>query len=232
MNTGIPTHIAIIPDGNRRWASEHGVSPLDGYKQGAEVLRAIMPHAADAGVKYISIWGMSLDNFTKRSISEVAGLLSLFRSEFHNLATSDDIHRRKVKINVFGRWEEKFPKLVKSAIQKAINATSEYTDHHMNFFLAYNGVDEMTQAIQTIIASGVQTVTPEIIKQHLFTKDLPPVDLIIRTGGEPHLSAGFMMWDVTDSQLWFTEKLWPAFTEKDLDEALEEYSKRQRRKGA
>lgn len=232
MNIGIPTHIAIIPDGNRRWAAEHGVSALRGHKQGAEVLRAIMPHAADAGVKYISIWGMSLDNFTKRSMSEVAGLLSLFRSEFLKLATSDDVHSRKVKINVFGRWEEKFPKPVKSAVQKAIDATSEFEDHYMNFFLAYNGVDEMTQAIQSIIAGGVHTVTPEIIKQHLFTRDLPPVDLIIRTGGEPHLSAGFMMWDVTDSQLWFTEKLWPQFSSEDLDVAIDEYSKRQRRKGA
>lgn len=232
MNNAIPTHIAIIPDGNRRWAVENNVSALDGHKQGAEALRAIMPHAADAGVKYISIWGMSLDNFTKRSMSEVAGLLALFRTEFLSLATSDDIHTRKVKIQVFGRWEEKFPQPVKSAIQKAIDATSNYTDHYMNFFLAYNGVDEMTQAIQDMIAEGVQTVTPEIIKQHLFTKDLPSVDLIVRTGGEPHLSAGFMMWDVTDSQLWFTEKLWPAFDSKDFDEALSEYANRQRRKGA
>ena len=232
MNKTIPTHIAIIPDGNRRWAVEKNMSALDGHKQGAEALRAIMPHAADAGVKYISIWGMSLDNFTKRSMSEVAGLLALFRSEFLSLATSDDIHTRKVKINVFGRWEEKFPKPVKNAIQKAIDATKDYSEHYMNFFLAYNGVDEMTQAMQDIISEGVQTVTPEIIKQHLFTKDLPPVDLIVRTGGEPHLSAGFMMWDVTDSQLWFTQTLWPEFTSTDLDEAIGEYTKRQRRKGA
>lgn len=232
MKTSIPTHIAIIPDGNRRWASEHHVSPLDGHRQGSEVMRSIMPHAADVGVKYISVWGMSLDNFTKRSVTEVTGLLALFRSEFLDLARSDDIHQRKVKINVFGRWKEKFPLPVKSAVQKAIDATSNYTDHYLNFFLAYNGVDEMTQAIQQVITSGVQTVTPEIIKQHLFTKDLPPVDLIVRTGGEPHLSAGFMMWDVTDSQLWFTEKLWPAFTTQDLDTAMGEYSTRQRRKGA
>ena len=90
----------------------------------------------------------------------------------------------------------------------------------------------MMQAMKDIIQEGVQDITPEIIKQHLFTKDLPPVDFIIRTGGEPHLSAGFMMWDVTDSQLWFTEKLWPEFTTKDFDEAIEEYAKRQRRKGA
>lgn len=232
MSSGIPTHIAIIPDGNRRWASDHGKSPIDGHTQGAEVMRVIMPHAADVGVKYVSIWGMSLDNFTKRSLTEVAGLLSLFRSEFLDLAVSDDIHTRKVKINVIGRWKEKFPLPVRSAVQKAIDATAHYTDHYLNFFLAYDGVDEMTQAIEALVKEGVQTITREVVKQHLFTKDLPSVDLIVRTGGEPHLSAGFMMWDVTDSQLWFTEKLWPTFSPEDLDEAIAQYGQRQRRKGA
>lgn len=232
MTTSIPTHIAIIPDGNRRWASEQNLSPIDGHKQGAEVMRVIMPHAADAGVKYVSVWGMSLDNFTKRSLTEVGGLLALFRSEFLDLAVSDDIHKRKVQINVIGRWREKFPLPVRTAVQKAIDATAHYTDHYLTFCLAYDGVDEMLQAIEALVQEGVKNVTPEVVKQHLFTKDLPSVDLIVRTGGEPHLSAGFMMWDVTDSQLWFTEKLWPTFTSEDLDEAITEYGKRQRRKGA
>ena len=232
MSENIPIHVAIIPDGNRRWAKEQGVSAIDGHKQGSEVMRAIMPHAADVGVKYISVWGMSLDNFTKRSLAEVGGLLALFRSEFLDLAVSDDIHSRKVKINVFGRWKEKFPLPVKNAVQKAIDATSHYTDHYLNFFLAYDGIDEMTQAIEALVKEGVKKINREVVKQHLFTKDLPPVDLIIRTGGEPHLSAGFMMWDVTDSQLWFTEKLWPEFSSADFDIAIEQYKARQRRKGA
>jgi undecaprenyl diphosphate synthase len=201
MKENIPIHIAIIPDGNRRWAKEQNASPIEGHRQGAEVMRVLMPHAADRGVRYVSIWGMSLDNFKKRDMKEVAGLLALFRSEFLNLATSEDIHSRKVRINVIGRWREKFPLPVKSAIQKAIDATAHYNERYLNFFLAYDGIDEMTQAITDIIQEGVREVTPEVIKQHLFTKDLPSVDLIVRTGGEPHLSAGFMMWDVTDSQL-------------------------------
>ncbi len=232
MKENIPTHIAIIPDGNRRWAKDQNISPIEGHRQGAEVMRVLMPHAADQGVQYVSIWGMSLDNFKKRDMKEVAGLLALFRSEFLNLATSEDIHTRKVRINVIGRWREKFPLPVKSAVQKAIDATAHYSNHYLNFFLAYDGIDEMKQAIYDMIREGVETVTSETIKQHLFTKDLPPVDLIIRTGGEPHLSAGFMMWDVTDSQLWFTDKFWPSFTSADFDVALEEYASRQRRKGA
>ncbi|MEO6077205.1 MAG: polyprenyl diphosphate synthase [Candidatus Andersenbacteria bacterium] len=232
MSDTIPRHIAIIPDGNRRWAASQGKTAIDGHAAGAEVLRAIMPHAADQGVEYISIWGMSLDNFTKRDLSEVTGLLGLFHKEFTDLAVSDDVHSRQVKISVFGRWQEKFPFPVKNKVQGAIDATAHYSKHFMNFFLAYNGVDEMLEAIKNISQEGITDITPEVVKQHLFTKDLPEVDLIIRTGGEPHLSAGFMMWDVTDSQLWFTQKLWPEFTTKDFDEAITEYATRQRRKGA
>jgi undecaprenyl diphosphate synthase len=228
----IPRHVAIIPDGNRRWAKDNGKSPLEGHAQGAEVLRLVMPHAADQGVEHVSIWGMSLDNFTKRGITEVTGLLALFRKEFKDLSVSEEIHSRQTRVNVFGRWREKFPLPVRSSVESAINATGHYSKHFLNFFLAYDGVDEMTQAITNMLAEGVKDVTRETVKQHLFTKDLPPVDLIIRTGGEPHLSAGFMMWDVTDSQLWFTQKLWPEFTTADFDEALGEYATRQRRKGA
>lgn len=228
----VPRHVAIIPDGNRRWAIEHRVSAVDGHAQGAQVMRIVMPYAADQGVEHISLWGMSLDNFTKRSISEVTGLLALFRKEFQDLAINQDIHSRHTRVNVFGRWQEKFPFPVRISVEKAIAATSCYSQHYLNFFLAYDGVDEMTAAVQNIITEGITSVTPDIIKQHLFTKDLPPVDFIIRTGGEPHLSAGFMMWDVTDSQLWFTEKLWPDFTTADFDAALAAYATRHRRKGA
>ena len=232
MNESIPRHVAIIPDGNRRWAKAHDKNAIDGHTAGSEVLKKIMPHAADRGVEHISIWGMSLDNFTKRDISEVTGLLNLFRNEFKDLITSDDIHSRNVKISVLGRWREKFPFPVKANIDKAIEASKGYSKHFLNFFLAYNGVDEMIQAIKDIVKNGDRDITEETVKQYLFTKDMPPVDLIIRTGGEPHLSAGFMMWDVTDSQLWFTQKLWPEFSTADFDEALEEFAQRQRRKGA
>lgn len=227
----IPQHVAIIPDGNRRWASDQGKAPLEGHKAGVKVFRDISLHAADRGVTYFSAWGMSLDNFTKRSAQEVVGLLNIFRQEFKNLATSDDIHSRQVRINVIGRWREKFPLPVRKAVEGALSATEGYSKHFLNFFLAYNGNDEMLQAIEDIIASGEKNVTPELLKQHLFTKNLPPVDLLIRTAGEPHNSAGFMMWDVSESQLHFTETLWPEFVTADFDKALEDYATRHRRFG-
>lgn len=227
----VPTHVAIIPDGNRRWAKEQGLSALEGHQKGAEVFRDVALHAADRGVTHLSMWGMSLDNFSKRSPIEVKGLLSIFEQEFNELADSSDIHEREARINVIGRWQEKFPKRVRSAAERAIEATKGYSKHHLNFFLAYNGTDEMVSAVQAIIDSGKTSVLPNDIKEHLLTRDLPPVDLLLRTGGEPHLSAGFMMWDVADAQLYFTDTLWPAFGVAGLNQALDDYAARGRRFG-
>ena len=227
----LPRHVVIIPDGNRRWAKEHGKSVIEGHEAGVEIFEEITMHAADRGVEYLSAWGMSLDNFTKRPAREVVGLLNIFRKEFKKLATSDKIHDRQVKINVIGRWRKKFPAPVKKAIDEALSATEDYSQHFLNFFLAYGGTDEMLQAVKSMVKQGVKKVTPESLKRHLLTKDLPPVDLLIRTGGDPHNSDGFMMWDMTDVQYYFVDKCWPAFTTKDFDNALEEYAARQRRFG-
>lgn len=231
----LPRHIAITPDGNRRWAKLHGKTSYQGHEEGTKVFKKILNHAQEKQIEHVSMWGMSLDNFVKRSPGEVAGLLKLFRGEFRDLARDEDIHRNRVKVNVLGRWEEKFPFPVKNAVQEAMDATKDYSNLFLNIFLAYSGTDEMLAAVREIagkarLASNL-AVTPQLIKQHLFTKDLPPVDLLIRTGGEPHLSAGFMMWDVADAQLYFTEKFWPDFKTSDFDEALEQYSARERRYG-
>lgn len=231
----LPLHIAITPDGNRRWARAHDRSPLEGHEMGSKVFKQIIRHAADRGVKYVSIWGMSLDNFVKRNPREVAGLLRLFRDEFQALAQDEEIHRQGVRVNVLGRWKEKFPFPVRRSIQRAVDTTKDYGGLFLNIFLAYSGTDEMLEAVRRIAGEARKAsrlrVTPELLKQHLFTRDLPPVDLLIRTGGEPHLSAGFMMWDVADAQLYFTQKYWPDFTPQDLDEALAQYAASERRFG-
>lgn len=234
----VPTHVAIIPDGNRRWAKVRGKSALAGHQAGAEAFREIALHAADRGISSLSIWGLSLENAGKRSPIELAGLMKIFQSQFRSLAESEDIHSRQVKINVIGRWREKLPALVRREIEAAIEVTKDYQKFLLNFFLAYNGTDEMVQVVRNIIAEnrvsepGSETgVTGETIKKHLFTKDLPPVDLVIRTGGEPHLSAGFMMWDAADAELYFPEVFWPDFTPAEFDKALDFYAARERRFG-
>lgn len=233
MTEKIPTHVAIIPDGNRRWARQQVKGAMFGHKAGTERFREISLYAADRGVKYLSAWGLSLENTRKRGPVELAGLMKIFREQFQQLQTSDDIHAREVRINVIGRWREKFPAIVKTEIEKAVEATEDYDKFFLNFFLAYNGTDEMIQAVQNLMsAPGAEMViTGEDIKRNLFTKDLPPVDLVIRTGGEPHLSAGFMMWDVADAELYFPDVYWPDFTPAEFDKALKFYGRRERRFG-
>ncbi|MEK7556882.1 MAG: polyprenyl diphosphate synthase [Patescibacteria group bacterium] len=227
----VPTHVAIIPDGNRRWAREKGKGVMEGHEAGAEAFRAIALHAADCGVKHLSVWGLSLENAKKRSLREMAGLMNIFRKQFMSLKESDDIHSRQVKINVFGWWQKQFPARVRHEIEAAISATEHYSSYFLNFFLAYSGTNEMALAIQNILRNPPAKVTDETIKHSLLTKDLPAVDLVIRTGGEPHLSAGFMMWDVADAELYFPEVHWPDFTPAEFDKALEFYASRERRFG-
>lgn len=234
MAKTIPIHVAIIPDGNRRWAKQHSETDVAGHQAGTERFREISLHAADRGVKYLSAWGLSLENARKRSVTEMAGLMNIFRKEFKSLKTSDDIHSRHVHINVLGRWREKFPKFVTREVEEAIDATRDYKKYFLNFFLAYNGTDEMLQAVSNLISTyevEMGRVTGKMLKQQLMTKDLPPVDLVIRTGGEPHLSAGFMMWDVADAELYFPDVFWPDFTPAEFDKALKFYSDRERRFG-
>jgi undecaprenyl diphosphate synthase len=236
MTASIPRHVALIPDGNRRWAKSKGLTTFAGHQKGIQAFEEIAQHAAERGIEHVSLWGLSVDNLTKRSPAEVAGLLKIFREEFAKLTESESIHQQETKIRVLGQWQKKFPLPVKRAIEAAIAATSGYRQHNLNFFLAYNGTDEMLQAVKTLVNEARRVpkvqVTARLLKQHLLTRDLPPVDLLIRTGGEPHLSAGFMMWDIADAQLYFTKALWPEFTTQLFDEALAEYAVRERRFGA
>ena len=138
-----------------------------------------------------------------------------------------------MQINIIGHWKEKFPKKLVKLFEKIIEKTKNYNKHNLNFFLAYNGDDDMQTAIKNIVNSGISAkdLSPEIIKSHLMTKNLPAVDFMIRTGGEPHLSTGFLMWDTANSQLYFTDKYFPDFNASEFRIAIEEYQSRQRRKG-
>lgn len=230
-----PRHIAIIPDGNRRWALEHKKRAMDGHAAGAAAFRRIAEYAAKRGVEYLSIWGLSLDNMSKRRPTEVGGLLRIFRQEFKELTKSAFVHDQQIRIQAFGHWREQFPMPVRREIEAAETVTKDYSKKFLNFFLAYNGTDEMVMAIRNMLDRRTvrpKNITGETIKQHLFTKDLPPVDLLIRTGGEPHLSAGFMMWDTADAQLYFTRQLWPDFDTAAFEEALHDFNQRQRRFGS
>lgn len=231
--SSLPHHVVIIPDGNRRWAEERGLEPWKGHEAGAENTEKLVREAQRLGVQEISFWGSSLENLIKRPVVESKALLRIYETYFKKLVESEDIHRDEVRIRFIGHWEEQFPGSLKEVMYRCLEATKKYNKRYLNFFLAYSGDDEMRLAIQNIAknvsAGGV--VTDEMIKENLMTKDLPPVDLLIRTGGDPHLSAGFMMWDMANAQLYFSEKYYPDFDEAAFRKALSDYADRERRFG-
>lgn len=227
----IPSHIAIIPDGNRRWATQQNTSVKEGHTVGVDTFRTVVNHAADRGVKTVSIWGMSLDNFLRRNPVEVKNLLDIFTHQFTSMLEDRDIHDRGIRVRVFGRWQEKFPQKLTALVSEVEGTTKKYSNYALNLFLAYNGTDEMVRAVQHIVDSGKRRVTSKLIKDNLFTRGMPPVDLLIRTGGDPHLSAGFMMWDIADAEMYFTRTLWPGFTTQEFDVALGDFANRRRMGG-
>jgi undecaprenyl diphosphate synthase len=236
MQTGktLPNHVVIIPDGNRRWARERGLDPWKGHEAGAENTERLIREARRLGIREISFWGSSIENLTKRPLAESKALLRIYETYFSRLAESEEIHADQARIRCIGHWEEQFPDSLKKVLSRCIESTKGYDRYFLNFFLAYSGNDEMRLAFEKVsreLPPG-ERVTDELIKKHLMTHELPPVDYLIRTGGEPHLSAGFMMWDIANSQLFFSEKLYPDFGPEAFSEAIAEYQERGRRFGS
>lgn len=229
----IPKHVAIIPDGNRRWAKKRNLAIFMGHEKGSDASEKVIEKALEMKIPYLTIWGSSLDNILKRPKSEVNYLFQVFEKEFKKLADNQKVHKNKVRVEVIGKWRELFPEQTKKAIEEAIKKTKGYDKYFITFLMAYNGTDEMLECVKKIKEKRGD-VTEKTIMENLWTKDLPPVDLLIRTGCEndPHLSAGFMMWHTAYSQLYFTNKYFPDFKEKQFEEAIENYSERERRKGS
>ena len=229
----IPYHVALIPDGNRRWAKERGQLPWEGHDAGAKNTEQIVEKARELGVRMISFWGSSLENMAKRPLDEKRELLRIYETYFVKLIENESVHRDGVRIRMLGRWREQFPDTLKQLLIRCEEETKTYTEYGLNFFLAYSGDDEMLSAVRSLISSGIRAedISMETLKQSLLTRELPPVDYLIRTGGEPHLSAGFMMWDIANAQLYFSEKYYPDFGSEAFAESLEDYARRARRFG-
>ncbi len=231
----LPKHIVIIPDGNRRWAKKRGLPSFIGHREGAKAIEKLLGAVLDMGVENLTIWGTSVDNVTKRSPAEVKFLMKIFELYFKKLAKRKELREDEIKVDILGRWKEFFPDATKKAMQSAIDATKKYKKRRLTFLMAYSGFDEMTEAIKKISELKAKNkklkVDGDLIKNNLWTKNLPPVDLVIRTGGEPHWSSGLMMWDVANSQLYFTETLLPDFSVAEFKKALENYDVTERRMG-
>ncbi len=230
MDNKVPQHIVLFPDGNRRWAKERGLPTLQGHWQGYQNLLKFCQWCQKRGVKILTAFGFSTENW-KRTKEEVNYLMRLFEKGLSQKSNIKDFQKNKVKVKIIGQ-KEKFPKSLQRVVSDVENLTKDNKNLQLNLAVSYGGRWDITQAVQQIVEKKIPAskITEELIGEHLSTAGLPEPDLIIRAGGEKRLS-NFVLWQGAYSELYFSPKLWPAFSEKDLDEALKEYSLRQRRFG-
>ncbi len=235
MKDNLPKHIVVIPDGNRRWARAKNLKPWVGHREGMKRIGELLEESIKLGIPHFSFWGLSVDNIKNRPKKEIDFLLDIFDRNLKKLIKGKEIYEKKVRIRVLGFWRKFFPKELCQSIEKIMSVTKNHDRFFLNLFLAYNGTDEMLGAIKQIKKQVSRNpnlrITPNLIKENLFTKGLPPVDYLIRTGGEPHLSAGFMMWDIANVQFYFTKIYFPDFDRRELRKAIREYQRRKRRFG-
>lgn len=232
MEICVPNHIAIIPDGNRRWAINQKKKVFLGHKEGAVILEKILRASFDAGVHCFTVWGASEDNLTKRSRDEVRVLSKIFISTLTKLLKSKELKQYDVRIFIRGRFRELLNNEALNDIAEKIEKETEHRSGKiLTVLLGYDGRKEMLSAISKI-QKQKREITEQLLLDQLWTGHLPPIDFVIRTGGEPHWSAGFMMWHTANSEFYFTKTLWPAFSEKELSSAFREFARRRRMMGA
>jgi undecaprenyl diphosphate synthase len=224
-----PVHIAIIPDGNRRWAIKKGISKQEGYATGIRKIGDVLKWCKSEDIRMLTMWGFSTDNF-KRDRSEVGALFELFKENLRKAIDSDDSNKKELRVRFFGRLAL-FPPEMQEMIRKAEKATAGgQRKYQLNLLLSYGGREELVDAVNSILAERVEKVDEKAISDHLYTRGLPDPDLIIRTSGEQRLS-GLMPWQSCYSEFYFCRKLWPDFTRKDFEAALKEFARRRRRYG-
>ncbi len=229
----MPKHIAIIMDGNRRWAKKQGKSASFGHKEGAKTLEKIVRYANKIGLKYITVYAFSTENW-KRAEEEVKALMALLQSYLDDYSKRADSENIRVKI--LGDITALSQGMQKSIIN-CMERTKNNTGVTFNIALNYGGRDEIVKSVQNIVKEvqngniKIDEINEEVISNNLYTKGQPDPDLLIRTSGEMRLS-NFLPWQLVYSEFLFVDKNWPDFTEEDLDNAILEYQKRTRKFGA
>jgi undecaprenyl diphosphate synthase len=225
----LPKHVAIIPDGNRRWAKEKNLPTFQGHRKGAEAADKIIRKARAMGITILSIWGFSTENWM-RAKNETTSLMKLFEIKIDKYLA--EALQQKVRIIHIGR-KDRFSESLKNKIQNAEDQTKHFTQSFLVSALDYGGRDEIIRTIQKIQNAKIKIQNENDINQFLDTKDLPypNPDLVIRTSGEKRLS-GFMIWQAAYAEYIFVDKYFPDFTPVDFEKSINEYVKRQRRFGA
>ena len=221
-----PFHLAIIMDGNRRWAKKHGYNIIFGHKKGVETVKRVVEAARKIGIKYLTLYTFSTENW-RRSKTEISALVKLLHKAIREYRSM--LKENGISLKVSGRYEE-FPKNVVDEINDAIKFLESGSEMVLNLALNYGGRAEIVDAVNKALESGVRRITEEDIERNLYTYPLPFPHLIIRTSGEMRLS-NFLIWQSAYSEFYVTDVLWPDFSQEDLMKAIIEFSKRERRLG-
>jgi tritrans,polycis-undecaprenyl-diphosphate synthase [geranylgeranyl-diphosphate specific] len=229
-----PHHVAIIMDGNRRFARELGLGPSEGHKEGRNKLEELLNWGLEVGVKVLTVYAFSSENLSRKK-EEIDELMKLFEDSFYKAADDERVHKHRIRIRVLGMVSI-LPESVQKAIAYAEEKTKEYDSYNLNLAIAYSGREEIIQAIREIagkVKSG--ELAPEAIDQkmfsgYLYTKEFPDPDLILRTSGEVRVS-NFLLWQLAYSELYFVDVYWPGFRKIDFLRAIRSYQQRTRRFG-
>lgn len=228
----IPKHIAIIMDGNGRWANERGLPRRAGHQAGAEAVRECVETCSELGVEFLTLYAFSSENW-KRPKTETKALMKLLESFLKE--KTPEICERNVKLQAIGRIND-LPASCQKSLSEAIARSSDNTGLTLILALSYGGREEIIDGIKSLIRHlndghiDQEMIDPELFSKHLYTRYYPDPDLLIRTSGEMRLS-NFLLWQISYSEIYITHKYWPDFRRQDLHDALEDFSKRQRRFG-
>ena len=222
-----PRHVAIIPDGNRRWARKHGIPLPVAYEKGIDHIADVLRWCRKRKIRMLTMWGFSTENFM-RDKKEVRNLFGLFNKKLSE-GMKRDYKKYGARVRFLGRISE-FPPDVREKMRKAERDTGKNGKYQLNLMLAYGGRQEIVDAINRAISSGRKKVDEKSFSNFLYTSGIPDPDLIIRTSGEMRMS-GFLPWQAAYSEFYFSSKLWPDFNEAEFGRALGEYSRRKRKYG-
>lgn len=229
--SNLPNHVVLIPDGNRRWAKAKSLVVTEGHRKGIDKFWENSEFLFKEGVPFVSIWAASIDNLKKRSKLEVSFLVSLAKKNLADPKLINSFIENKIKVKVVGKWKEILEDVdLDKTVADLERQTEKFSNRTLTILFGYDGLTEMEETIKQFRDSK-EDINSQNIKKSLWTGFLPEVDLVIRTGGEPHWSAGFMMWLTANSQFYFSDLLWPDFGAVEVQEALIDYAGRARRLG-
>lgn len=230
MNSNhIPSHIAIIMDGNRRWARGKGLPDIKGHEAGSDTLEKVVEEAEKLGVRTITMYALSTENIKERAKREVTGLFRLMKLGYHSKIKK--MMKKGVSVTILGELEG-LPKTIKRLIEEVKKAYIKNESIKLNIALNYGGQKELVEAIKGIIRQGVDVsrINEELVERHLYTNGIPDPDLVVRTGGRSRLS-NFLLWQTAYSEFYFTKTLWPDFDSKQFKKAISWYQKQKRNFG-